>query len=110
MSTIVQLVKQQLQADEARLRSRAAAEGEDEDEEGDEADAELESEVLTTICTILRELLRMGGVTALPTIEAQILPHFGPWLQGSDATRQAFAIGAFTTVHGRPCGTARGLH
>lgn len=88
---LLQLVKHQLQADEKRAKARAEG-GDDEDGADDDDESELEGELLATTCAIVNELLRQHGAGALAAIEAQLLPHVSPWLNGAEPTRLALGI------------------
>jgi hypothetical protein len=96
LNGVVQLIKAQLQKDEARLKQRAEEAAEREEEEGpsdeEEAEAESEAEVLGTVGALVGELLRQYGDAAVGAIEAQLLPHVQPWLAGEETTRISLGL------------------
>lgn len=96
LSTLLQLLKRELQKDEKRRVARAEEAAEEgDDAETDEEQEEEAQELLSTLSLLVCELLRQHGAAAMGQIETQLLPHVQAWMGAEDAHRLALGIEIF---------------
>ena len=90
INAFVEVVRNQLLRQDARVKERAAEVEEDDD--GAEEDLATEWNVLCTAQSITRELLELHGAALCPALEAQLCPTAAAWLTSEDPVRTAIAL------------------
>ena len=100
LNAIVGLVKKQLEEDGKRTAERRqAAADDDDDDEPDEDELEAEFNLLSTAGACVREILKIGGAQALPTLETQLMPHINGWMaELSDDAHRSLALVAYADL------------
>ena len=100
LNAIVGLVKKQLEEDGKRTSERRqAAADDDDDDEPDEDELEAEFNLLSTAGACVREILKLGGAQALPTLETQLMPHINGWMaELSDDAHRSLALVAYADL------------
>ena len=100
LNAIVGLVKKQLEEDGKRTSERRqAAADDDDDDEPDEDELEAEFNLLSTAGACVREILKLGGAQALPTLETQLMPHINGWMaEVSDDAHRSLALVAYADL------------